>query len=396
MERPDAPQVSPRRLLVIDDSTEIAQLICTFAEDLGCAARTACGWPEIEDAIANFNPEVIVLDLMMPDADGIEVLRYLADQNAKPGVILSSGGEPKVVDVAYRLGDTLDIHMAGRLDKPVSLNRLEEILRRVFKIRRHVSEVELEEAIRTGQIRPYYQSKVLVDQPDQVVGAELLARWHHPTHGVLPPMEFIGLAESTGLITDLTLAMLETALRDMAPFPQACTLSVNLSPSSLDNRNLPDRIEALVQDCGVAPDRVIFELTESVAARDYSEVMASLTRLRLKGFSLSMDDYGTGHSSLVHLVRLPFREIKLDRSFVSEIGSHRESEVIVRSTIMMAHSLKLTVCAEGVENEETCRFLRQARCDTMQGFLISKPIPGCDFFKDGVTLRRGDPVTESA
>jgi EAL domain-containing protein (putative c-di-GMP-specific phosphodiesterase class I) len=138
-------------------------------------------------------------------------------------------------------------------------------------------------------------------------------------------------------------------------------------------------MERLCYGAGVDSRAVVFEVTEGVASRNISEVMSSLARLRLKGFGLSMDDYGTGYSSLVQLVRLPFCELKIDRSFVSEIGSVRDAEVVIRSTISMAHSMGLTVCAEGVENADMIEFLSEAGCDTVQGYLISHALPESRF-----------------
>jgi EAL domain-containing protein (putative c-di-GMP-specific phosphodiesterase class I) len=329
----------------------------------------------VQDAVDRFQPDAIVLDLMMPDMDGVEVLRYLADHDSRAGVIISSGGEPKLVDSTVRLARTLGLKVLGSLAKPFSLLELEQTLRRALRIRARVSEADLERAVRQGELVPYFQAKVSASEPSRIVGAEVLARWKHPEHGILNPVDFISLAETTGLITELTLALLESALRQTRAHGFDAPLSVNLSPVSLDERHLPDELERHCRDAGAAPDSVVFEVTEGVASRDFSELMTALTRLRLKGFAISMDDYGTGYSSLIHLVRLPFSEVKIDRSFVSEIGSGRDSEIVIRSTISMAHSMDLTVCAEGVETHDALDFLVECGCDTLQGYLISRPVP---------------------
>jgi EAL domain-containing protein (putative c-di-GMP-specific phosphodiesterase class I) len=364
-----------KRLLVIDDNPDLTSLIRQFAGELGCDTRAACGQHEIEPAVQEFKPDAIVLDLMMPDTDGVEVLRYLAERHSDAGIIIISGGEPRIMDVTTRLAQALHLRLVGALAKPIRLFELEHVLRRAFGIRPKISEAELRRALGEGEIAPFFQAKVSVKDPKRIVGAEILARWTHSEYGNLAPQDFIPLAEQTGLITDLTLALMDRALDQARTAALDHALSLNISPRSLDERELPDALEERCRKAGWDPGRVVFEVTEGVAGRDFAEVMAALTRLRLKGFALSMDDYGTGYSSLVHLVRLPFSEVKIDRSFVSEIGSSRDSAIVVRSTVSMAHSMGLTVCAEGVEDAHTAQFLDRSGCDTMQGYLVGKPLP---------------------
>lgn len=368
-----------RRVLVIDDDADLAALISEFAAQMGCETETACGKREIETALDAFRPQVVVLDLMMPETDGVEVLRYMADRGLRSGIIISSGGEPRVLDVTTRLARSLDLNLIGALAKPVSLDDLESMLQRALGIRPEVSETDLRQALGAGEIVPYFQPKVAVTDPERIVGAEVLARWRHVDRGTLAPYDFIGAAERIGLISELTFIVLEAALEATSGAGLTVPLSVNLSPASLPNRELPDELERRCHAGGRDPASVIFEITEGVASRDFADVMAALTRLRLKGFSLSMDDYGTGYSSLVHLVRLPFSELKIDRSFVSEIGEGRDSEIVVRSTISMAHSMGLSVCAEGVDDPRIIDFLQAEGCDSMQGYLVGHPVPIGEF-----------------
>jgi EAL domain-containing protein (putative c-di-GMP-specific phosphodiesterase class I) len=333
-----------------------------------------------------FRPDAIVLDLMMPEVDGVQVLHHLVERQSRAGIIIASGGEPRILDVTTRLAKSLGLNLVGTLTKPVGLTELADMLRAALPIAAQVSDADLRRAIRGGEIIPFFQPKVAVNARNRIVGAEVLARWSHEQRGMLSPDVFVRLAEETGMIGELTLALMSEALKQAKANAVTSPLSINLSPLSLDDRNLPDEMEACCRDNGVEPGSIVFEITEGVASRDFNAVMGSLARLRLKGFGLSMDDYGTGYSSLVHLVRLPFGEVKIDRSFVSEIGSLRDAEIVVRSTISMAHSMGLVVCAEGVETEDTIRFLGEASCDTMQGHKIAQAMP-IDQFADFLQWR---------
>lgn len=379
------------RVLVIDDDPDVAALVSEFAGELGCQTKTACGRRSIETAVDAFRPQVVILDLMMPETDGVEVLRYLAERELRSGIIIASGGEPRVLDATTRLARSLNLNLIGALAKPVSLADLERLLRTALGIRTEVSESDLRAALDAGHIVPYFQPKVAVAGRQHIVGAEVLARWRHVERGTLAPYDFIGAAERSGLITELTFIVLEAALGATSNAGLSIPLSVNLSPASLPSRELPDELERRCRASGRDPASMVFEITEGVASRDFAEVMAALTRLRLKGFPLSMDDYGTGYSSLVHLVRLPFSELKIDRSFVSEIGEGRDSEIVIRSTISMAHSMGLSVCAEGVDDPRIVEFLQAERCDSMQGYLVGHPVPIDEF--PGVSIP--DPPEEA-
>jgi EAL domain-containing protein (putative c-di-GMP-specific phosphodiesterase class I) len=210
-----------------------------------------------------------------------------------------------------------------------------------------------------------------------VTGIEALARWPDPLRGMVSPSEFVPLAERTGLIGDLTDLVLELAIQHAGMLRNcghAIDLAVNLSPLILVDPEAPDRLSRMLTEHRVENYRFVVEITESAAMADGTLTMENLTRFRLKDMKLSMDDFGTGYSSLVQLYRMPFNELKIDKSFVMEVDAKEEARVIVRSIIDLAHNLNLTVCAEGVETPETLDFLRSIGCDQAQGYLISKPL----------------------
>ncbi|HSG72043.1 MAG TPA: EAL domain-containing protein, partial [Planctomycetaceae bacterium] len=229
----------------------------------------------------------------------------------------------------------------------------------------------------------HYQPKVTLwgDGTWRLNSAEALVRWQHPRLGFISPDSFIPLAEKTGLVHQLTRYVLDDALKQVAEWQRMgmdSSVAVNLSPLLLGRPNLPDEFAELAQAHGVEARRLIIELTESAAMQDAARSTEVLTRFRVKGFGLSLDDFGTGYSSLVHLHRLPFNELKIDKSFVLEIGENPESEAIVKSIIGLGHSLGLKVCAEGVESEAAMRQLDALGCDYFQGYHISKPVPSTD------------------
>ena len=236
---------------------------------------------------------------------------------------------------------------------------------------------DLRRGIRDGELRVHYQPKAALAD-GRVIGVEALVRWEHPQRGLLPPSEFIGLAEATGLIRALTDVVLGRALEDCRRWRaegRALTVAVNISARVLLDTALPDRIAALLVEHGLPADCLELEVTESAAMQDPGQALDVLQRLRGLGVTLSVDDYGTGHASLSYLSRLPVSTLKIDRSFVSTMEVDGTDQVIVRSTIELAHALGLRVVAEGVETRRTWERLVALGCDEAQGFWLGRPQP---------------------
>jgi EAL domain-containing protein (putative c-di-GMP-specific phosphodiesterase class I) len=214
------------------------------------------------------------------------------------------------------------------------------------------------------------------------MGAEALARWRHPQKGVLAPYAFIGAMENNDLIDPLTWAILEksaTMCRDWLANGLQATVSVNLSLKSLSDPGLAERITGMVAAQKLAAKHVVLEITESAAMTDVAKALENLTRLRMKGFALSIDDYGTGYSSMQQLSRIPFTELKIDQSFVMSALDREASKVILSSSLDMAKKLKLKSVAEGVETRAHWNLLRDLRCDIAQGYFIAKPMEAAAF-----------------
>lgn len=210
----------------------------------------------------------------------------------------------------------------------------------------------------------------------QPVGFEALVRWQHPVRGVVMPCDFVPLAESSGLINPLTMLVINTALAWFAAHfsEDDLQLSVNISACNLQNVTFADYVATLCNELGLPPNKLICELTETSTMADPVTSLDLLTRLRLKGFLLSIDDFGTGFSSMLQLVRLPFSEIKIDKSFVMTAMQSDESRAVIKSIVELGQSLGLRSSAEGVEDDETLGFLGEVGCELAQGYLIAPPM----------------------
>ncbi len=241
---------------------------------------------------------------------------------------------------------------------------------------------ELENDLRTaldqGQFTLHYQAQVGCGE--HILGAEVLIRWHHPTRGLVPPFEFIPLAEETGLILPIGLWVLQTACAQLKkwqdnPATDHLQLAVNVSARQFRQADFMVQIVAVLRHTGARPDRLKLELTESLALDNVDDTIAKMNALRSLGLRFSMDDFGTGQSSLSYLTRLPLDQLKIDQSFVRNIGIQHTDALIVQTIIGMAHSLGIDVIAEGVETEEQRAFLECHGCSLWQGYLFSKPVP---------------------
>ena len=242
---------------------------------------------------------------------------------------------------------------------------------------------EFESSLRDGHISLYYQPKINLEQP-KILGAEALVRWRHPDMGFVSPDEFIGIIESSGQITILTRWVLKTAiahLRRLLDENLDITCSVNLSALDLLIDDLPAYVAELLQSHKVPAENLYLEITESAIMREADKCLHNLRRLRDLGITLSIDDFGTGYSSLSQLKKLPVSELKIDKSFILNLDTSADDQLIVRSTIDLGHTLGLSVTAEGVESEAIKTLLKTYGCDTAQGYLYSKPLPENDFIQ---------------
>ena len=368
--------MSANRLLIIDDEPNIAKGIETIARGCGYAVEVTHDAARFFDRVGEWQPSHIVLDLQMPGADGVELLRGLGARRIAAKVVIASGVDGRIIDAARRLGIEQGVDVAGTLIKPFRAAELRQLLQGLAIEEDWCTERALAAAIENQALFLEYQPKVDL-RTGEVTGFEGLVRWQHPRHGTIYPDRFIPLAESGKLMDRLTEIVIGIGLEQAAEWSAGGTISLalNLSSSNLHDLDLSDRISQRCRDRAVDPHLLIFELTETSTMADPLRAMDILTRLRLKGFRLAVDDFGTGYSSLLQLARLPFSELKIDKSFVMECARSPEARAIVKSTIDLAHNLGLRAVAEGIESEAVQAEIAALGGDLGQGYAIARPMP---------------------
>ena len=376
-----------KRLLILDDERTVAQTVAFAAERHGFLVRLTDSAKDFFEDVPRFSPSHIIIDLLMPGMDGVEVLRNLAALGCEANIIMMSGMGAKVLESAQRAGLERGLRISGILPKPFKPAELRALLDAdaqppsrmdaMTEADHEVSLGELEVALRTDQFVLHYQPKICLAS-GKPAGVEALVRWQHPKLGLLSPDRFLPLVEQSGNMDLLTYRVIETGLAWFAEAGRgnALTLAINIAGSSLTDVIFTDVLNEQCALLGIDPARIVLELTETSATQRTADAMDILTRVRLKGFQLSIDDFGTGYSSLVQLAQLPFSEIKVDKSFVAAMFGSDEADKIVAITIALGKALHLTTVAEGVENERQLQALAELECDQAQGFNIARPMDG--------------------
>jgi EAL domain-containing protein (putative c-di-GMP-specific phosphodiesterase class I)/CheY-like chemotaxis protein len=373
---------------VLDDEPMIRQLVCNVAQSCDWDTFDTGNPDDFEAEIKKNKPHAVLLDLVMPGIDGIEILRKFAGPLADVPILLMSGMDGRLLDSTMQLGQARGLRMVGYVQKPFRAEAIRSQLKKIAASLDELDESMLDQAIDRGELYLHYQPYLDL-RSGRIDGAEALVRWQHPQRGNIPPSAFIPMAEKSSLIGKVTDLVLSKAIAQAAQWGDcygALGLAINLSARSIQDINFPDRVVRLCRQHSVDPKRITFEITETAAMQDPVMLMDVLTRLRLKGFHLSIDDFGTGYSSLAQLRRLPFSELKVDLSFVTTMMTSRDSEIIVKTIIDMAHNLGLRTIAEGVENSATLERLADLNCNLAQGYHIARPMP-CEQMKPFLAAR---------
>jgi EAL domain-containing protein (putative c-di-GMP-specific phosphodiesterase class I) len=318
----------------------------------------------------------------------VEFVRKLVDHRYAGSLILVSGEDERVLKTAEKLVKAHGITVLGHLKKPVTPERLTELIEmwappitgQARAGRKAYGADDLRKAIANGELVNFYQPKVAV-RSGKVVGVETLVRWRHSKDGMVFPDQFIGVAEANGLIDDLTRAVLKEALTQAKVWMEArldLRVAVNVSMDNLSSLDFADFVTWVAAEAGVPPQTVVLEVTESRLMGDLRSPLEVLTRLRLKRFHLSIDDFGTGHSSLTQLRDIPFDELKIDQSFVHGAWRDETLRAMYNASLGLANQLDMEVVAEGVEDQEDWDFLHQTGCHLAQGYFIARPMPAAD------------------
>ncbi|MBU1352725.1 MAG: EAL domain-containing protein [Gammaproteobacteria bacterium] len=360
-------QVGQRLSACVREGDTVARLggdeFLVLLEDLGALATDAA--EQSQDV-----GEKILAALNRP----YQLASHHVHSTTSVGAVLFSGQSQTVEDLVKHA----DLAMYAAKTAGRNSIRFFDPMMQAAVTARAALENDLRTALEQGQFTLHYQAQVGCGV--RVVGAEVLIRWHHPTRGLVPPFEFIPLAEETGLILPTGLWVLQTACAQLKrwqdnPATDHLQLAVNVSARQFRQADFMEQIVEVLRQTGARPDRLKLELTESLALDNVDDTIAKMNALRSLGLRFSMDDFGTGQSSLSYLTRLPLDQLKIDQSFVRNIGIQHTDALIVQTIIGMAHSLGIDVIAEGVETEEQRAFLERHGCSLWQGYLFSKPVP---------------------
>jgi EAL domain-containing protein (putative c-di-GMP-specific phosphodiesterase class I) len=374
--------------LVVEDDRFQRRTVARMLRSLGLReVREAGDGREALESMRNGAPvDLVVCDLDMPAMDGMEFIRHLGQGNCAASVVISSARDRSLVVSVEKMALAYGVQLLGLMEKPVTLAGLEDLLAkhggtepRLKQLARGEVTYQLDEILagmRQRQFVTFYQPQISL-ATGHMIGMEALTRWRHPRHGLVMPGAFIGALELSGDIDELTIGLLDDAARACRTLRErgvTQTVSVNLSLVSLTDTMMAERITQIVLGAGLDPGHMMLEITETAAMTQVAPALENLARLRMRGFGLSVDDYGTGFASLQQMMRVPFTELKIDRSFVTGCAADAASRIVVESCVQMARKLGMKTVAEGVETNADLAEVKAAGCDIAQGYFIARPM----------------------
>lgn len=376
---------APLGLLIYDDDQDILNFVEVLANEIGFDVLTAATFSEFEQKY-HCDVSIIIINLLMPDKDGIEVLRHLAEIDSQSGIILTSSEHETLLKSGGRLANSLLLRFMGYLLKPYNKNVMTQLLSQTIPeidTRTKHNFIELNRnavrrCIAKDEITIFYQPKIDIESLE-FVSVEALVRWQHPEFGILGSNSFLPLVEELDMIGTMTTLIMEkafTQLKEWETIDLKPQIAVNLSARSFTDLELPEQFVSIAKKHAVPIERITLEITESWDTKNLARTLDIMTRLRLKGFKLSIDDFGTGYSSMTQLKEMPFTELKLDQSFVRGAENDEQARAIVESCIDLGHKLGLHVVAEGIEKQSDWELVSDLGCDEVQGYFIARPMPG--------------------
>jgi len=370
-------------LLAFDDDQDIVETICAIGVRAGFRTVSSTSTAQLRELVATSKPDVIVLDLQMPEEDGVSALRYLADAHCAAKIFLVTGMDERTIASAEQYGLRRGLAVFGTLQKPFDPDELLARFERAHAAIRPLTPDDLEQAIETGELVVHYQPIIrrFADNTWDVAAVEALLRWNHPVRGLLTPESFMSMGEAHGLSRAMTDFVLQRGIEQLKGWEAQrlrIGLRVNIAATLISDIAFPDRLERMLVEQAVDPEALALEITETAMLEQTPDAFDILTRLRIKNIGLAIDDFGIGYSSLTQLFRMPFNEMKIDRSLVGRIVESKEASIMVDALVSLAHKLNLTVCAEGVENRATLDMLGTFGADFAQGYFVSTPVPAAE------------------
>lgn len=334
---------------------------------------------------------LVISDLCLPGIDGVELLRVTAECQRQAALVLMSSKDQKVLSAASGVASARGLRVLGTLGKPVTRASLRALLAQLEPApaavaapaparagtRPAIDPEAIRIALDRDEILMHAQPKLVIAS-GELAGVEMLARWQSPLYGNVPPDLFIEVAERHGLMERLTEVVLRKSLsacRDWSRQGLETSVAVNFSAGALHHLDLPDVIGRLLAEVGVAPEQLVIEITETATVQNRLHTLDVLTRLRLQGIGLAIDDFGCGYATLQQLKEIPFTELKVDRSFVYAAATDAAASSIVKNCIDLAHQLGLVAVAEGVETRRDWDLVASLGCDVAQGYYLARPFP---------------------
>lgn len=375
------------KVLVIDDQSHVRNWVRTVLKGAGVtdiveAADGGQALAAVTQPGARF--DLVLCDLRMPERDGIETIRAFSALGLDSAFAIMSVEEERIIETAGMLAEVQGLRVLGTVPKPLTREKLEALFRRMSEGARPEAqdaklapEADLANAFARQELQLVYQPKIEM-RTGRFAGVESLVRWKHPALGLFQPASFIPQIEgSEGLSASLTELSLRESIACVGRWRESgreLRMAVNLSARAFESLDLPERANAICLEHKVEPEWITLELTETYVARDAVRLIDVATRLRLKGFTLSIDDFGTGQSGLSKLQKLPFNELKIDRQFVNGCSQSSTQRSVVEASLALARSLKMVSVAEGVQYRPDWDLLNELGCDVMQGYFIARPM----------------------
>jgi EAL domain-containing protein (putative c-di-GMP-specific phosphodiesterase class I) len=395
---------SDLRALVVDDDALMTELIAMLLRDCGFAQVDMAGDGQAAlDHLSRRNAHLLICDLNMPGMDGIQLMSRIAALEQRPAIILVSGEHSRILDSSRQFAEAKQLTLLGVLRKPVArdplislldLYRPEIELPRADPVSAPMDAAYLSNGIENGAARLLYQPKMDL-RSGELIGVEALLHWIDPVLGILPAVHVVDAAEQCGLIDDLTLAVLAQAARDRRTAADRgifLDFAINVSLKNLHDADIVERmLEAVASELG-EPSDFTLEITETHLVDDLAKILEPLLRLRLFGFKISLDDYGTGASSMQLLSQLPSTELKIDRSFVTAAPKNMQGRAFMQSAVELGLQMGQSIVAEGIETEEERALALELGCQIGQGYLFSRPVT----FEDLVTMSEMLQITDGA
>jgi EAL domain-containing protein (putative c-di-GMP-specific phosphodiesterase class I) len=365
-------------LLILDRDPVSLSALLQVASDLGCDVIEADSLDGLRNLLLVRVPTMIALSVDHSIGNDTEVVDILAALPDQPATLLIGSVRPRVLASAARSAEAHGLRIVATTHRPLDVNATARLLAPHLRTLPPIDKREFERAFSEFELTLQYQPKLAIggDAP-RIQAVEALVRWHHPRRGVLHPAAFLGAVELHGQMTRLTDYVLAEALRQAGQWSEhglVPEMIVNLSPRLVRDRGFPDRLALLLRENAVPPNRFSLDVTEAAESADRDLMLEVFTRLRILGVGLCLDNFGSGLSSLTDLYRMPFSEIKIDHTLIADVVREKEAQLIVGAIADLAHTLRLNVCAAGVETREVHEYLRGAGFDMAQGNYYSAPL----------------------